>query len=128
MRFFKDHPKEIEAGGFGGDFPPPFKPAVAAAAWPSKAQEVKEPKPSSEEKGSEQVSTLLLPDCQIVCSSLSGDVWFTCLHIATMPKRSMFDTIYHLSGRMFTNADLCEGAQVLVYEGSGLERQHAFCP
>jgi len=47
MRFFKDHPKEIKAGWVGGDFPPPFRPAVAAAAWPPKAQDVKEPQPSS---------------------------------------------------------------------------------
>jgi hypothetical protein len=69
MRFFKDHPKEIEAGGAGGDFPPPFRPAVAAAAWPPKPQDVaeargvEEPKASREEKEEEEeedeyVSTL----------------------------------------------------------------------
>ncbi|KAI4725980.1 hypothetical protein E4T49_06308 [Aureobasidium sp. EXF-10728] len=58
MRWFKDHPKEISAGG---DFPPPFAP-VAAAAWPprpspppapappSPVQSVLEPKPGSEEE------------------------------------------------------------------------------
>ncbi|KAH0269546.1 hypothetical protein KCU91_g8645, partial [Aureobasidium melanogenum] len=46
MRFWKDHPKEIEAGG---DFPPPFRPAVAAAAWPPKAQDTTEPQTGSEE-------------------------------------------------------------------------------
>ncbi|KAG9849610.1 hypothetical protein KCU98_g4815, partial [Aureobasidium melanogenum] len=46
MRFWKDHPKEIEAGG---DFPPPFRPAVAAAAWPPKAQDTTEPQKGSEE-------------------------------------------------------------------------------
>jgi hypothetical protein len=43
MGLWKDHPKEIETGGFGGDFPAPFRPAVAAAAWPPKVQEVEEP-------------------------------------------------------------------------------------
>ncbi|CAD0088636.1 unnamed protein product [Aureobasidium vineae] len=60
MRWFKDHPKEISAGG---NFPPPFAP-VAAAAWPpppssppppapvppSPVQSVEEPKPGSEEE------------------------------------------------------------------------------
>jgi hypothetical protein len=54
MRFWKDHPKEIEAGG---DFPPPFRPAVAAAAWPPKAQDTIEPQKGSEESD-EPVSTL----------------------------------------------------------------------
>ncbi|KAI4844972.1 hypothetical protein E4T44_05890 [Aureobasidium sp. EXF-8845] len=50
MGLWKDHPKEIETGGFGGDFPAPFRPAVAAAAWPPKVQEVEEPKPPSEKE------------------------------------------------------------------------------
>jgi hypothetical protein len=69
MRFFKDHPKEIEAGGAGGAFPPPFRPAVAAAtAWPPKLQDVAEargveepkasPKEKEEEEEDEYVSTL----------------------------------------------------------------------
>ncbi|KAK6007423.1 hypothetical protein QM012_004237 [Aureobasidium pullulans] len=47
MRFWKDHPKEIEAGG---EFPPPYRPAVAAAAWPPKAQDTTEPEEGSEEE------------------------------------------------------------------------------
>lgn len=55
MRFWKDHPKEIEAGG---GFPPPFRPAVAAAAaWPPEAQDTTEPQKGSEESD-EPVSTL----------------------------------------------------------------------
>jgi hypothetical protein len=54
MRFFKDHPKEIKAGGAGGDFPAPFKPKVTAAASPPQAQGVEEPKPASEEAGEEE--------------------------------------------------------------------------
>jgi hypothetical protein len=54
MRFWKDHPKEIKAGGAGGDFPAPFKPGVTAAASPPKAQDVEEPKPASEEAGEEE--------------------------------------------------------------------------
>lgn len=58
MRFFKDHPKEVEAGGAGGEFSPPFRPAVAATAWPPKSQDVAEaqgvkepePEPIPEEK------------------------------------------------------------------------------
>jgi hypothetical protein len=54
MRFFKDHPKEIKAGGAGGDFPAPFKPKVTAAASPPQAQGVEEPKPASEEEEEEE--------------------------------------------------------------------------
>jgi hypothetical protein len=54
MRFWKDHPTEIKAGGAGGDFPAPFKPGVTAAASPPKAQDVEDPKPASEEAGEEE--------------------------------------------------------------------------